>query len=346
MTTDPSPTHAETAREPALPIIDPHHHLWSHPVVNYLPQEHYLIDELLTDTTAGHNVVGTVYVECSSNYRRTGPEALRPVGETEWVIAQRRPGRCELTGIVGYADPQLGDRIGEVLDAHHGSAGDTFRGIRCRATWDPSPDVPSATHKGLLQAPATQCAVAQLSRRQLIFEVWVYFHQLEDVIRLAQSNPSLLIVVDHLGSPLAGGVVYRGRRDSVLQRWRQSLRRLATLENVYLKIGGIGIPPVIEPFMTDRRWSSTWLAAYWGPEIRFCIESFGPHRCMFESNFPVDAYLCDYVTVWNIYKRITADLSTSERDALFYTTARTVYGLDLPTRGPDRPTRTQKGVPQ
>ena len=65
--------------EPGLPICDPHHHLWDH------PDSRYLLDELLADTGSGHNVVSTVFVECASMYRAEGPEALRPVGETEFV---------------------------------------------------------------------------------------------------------------------------------------------------------------------------------------------------------------------------------------------------------------------
>ncbi len=64
----------ETIIEPERPICDPHHHLWDH------AQSRYLLDELLTDTGSGHNVVSTVFVECSSMYRADGPEALRPVG--------------------------------------------------------------------------------------------------------------------------------------------------------------------------------------------------------------------------------------------------------------------------
>ncbi|MFC5750883.1 amidohydrolase family protein [Actinomadura rugatobispora] len=329
--------HRETALEPALPIIDPHHHLWPRPVISYGPQQLYLIDALLADTTAGHDIRATVHVECSSGYRTTGPQVLRPVGETAWVIGQRRPGRGELAGIVGYADLRLGDRIGAVLDAHQEIAGHAFRGIRTRATWNPSHDVSSAAEDGLLLSSAAGPSLRQLQRRGLLFEVWVYFNQLDDVARVAEDNPDLPIVVDHLGSPLATGAAYRGQRDGVLARWRRSLRRLAGLGNVHLKIGGIGIPSVVDPRLTQAPVTSAALADFWGPEIGFCIDAFGPARCMFESNFPVDAYLCDYVTLWNTYKRVSADLSAFERDALFRTTALTVYGLDLPTSHPEVP---------
>src|SRR6266851_1622091 len=93
---------AEDVLEPALPICDPHHHLWDH------PGRRYLLDELLADTGSGHNVVATVFVECMSMYRADGEPALR--------------------------------RVGETLDAH-AAASPRFRGIRHAAGWDASEHV-------------------------------------------------------------------------------------------------------------------------------------------------------------------------------------------------------------
>ena len=109
---------SEPVLEPALPICDPHHHLWDH------PGSRYLLDELLADIGnnaaagqeigVGHNVVSTVFVECGSMYRANGDSSLRPVGETEFVqgiAAMSASGRYGPTrvasGIVGYADLTL-----------------------------------------------------------------------------------------------------------------------------------------------------------------------------------------------------------------------------------------------
>ena len=67
----------ETILEPALPIVDPHHHLWER------PGWRYMLDDLLADTNSGHNIVGTVFVQCRSMHRASGPVEFRPVGETE-----------------------------------------------------------------------------------------------------------------------------------------------------------------------------------------------------------------------------------------------------------------------
>ena len=81
---------SEAILEPELPIVDPHHHLWDH------PGSRYLLDELLADVNSGHNIVATVFIQCGSGYRTTGPEEMRPIGESEFVRAiaeEARPAR-------------------------------------------------------------------------------------------------------------------------------------------------------------------------------------------------------------------------------------------------------------
>ena len=102
--------------DPALPIVDAHHHLWER------PSGRYLLDELRADLAAGHNVRATVFIQCGFAYRADGPEELRPVGETEYVaaVAARAEalGLRACAGIVGYCDFRLGEPIDAVLEAH------------------------------------------------------------------------------------------------------------------------------------------------------------------------------------------------------------------------------------
>src|ERR671923_1660465 len=138
----------EEALDPDLPICDPHHHLWDLRPGRLAPR--YLLDEILADVQSGHNVVSTVFIECASMFKADGPEALRPVGETEFVdgIAAMSasgiygPARVA-AGIVGTADLRLGDAVAQVLDAHLAAGGGRFRGIRQMAAWDASDEVPN-----------------------------------------------------------------------------------------------------------------------------------------------------------------------------------------------------------
>jgi hypothetical protein len=99
----------EPILDPNLPIIDPHHHLWDR------PNHRYLLDDFLADVRTGHHVVATVFEECHSMYRDSGPEELRPVGETEFVAGIAAMSASDLygptrvaAGIVGFADLTLG----------------------------------------------------------------------------------------------------------------------------------------------------------------------------------------------------------------------------------------------
>jgi predicted TIM-barrel fold metal-dependent hydrolase len=257
---------------------------------------------------------------------------LAPVGETEWVARQRRPERGELAGIIAHADLRLGSRIGEVLDAHQATGGETFKGIRCRAAWDEYFRFPKGAYEivpDILVSSEAADALSEVARRDLVFEAWVYHHQLDAFRKLAARQPQTRFVLEHLGCPLAVGP-YAERRSEVLAEWRAGLSRLAELDNVSLKISGLGLFPAIHPDVWAKPRSSEWLAAYWAPEILFGIETFTPARCMLGSDFPVDSPLFSYVVVWNILKRITSTMSETERRFLFHDTALVLYRLNLP----------------
>src|SRR5438270_339587 len=127
----------EEILEPDLPIVDPHHHLWDH------PGSRYLLDELLADVNSGHNIAATVFIQCGSGYRTSGPEEMRPIGESEFVRAiaeesDRRGGKTKIcAGIVSFADLRL-PNVDAVLEGQIAAAGGRFRGIRQIAAHDPA----------------------------------------------------------------------------------------------------------------------------------------------------------------------------------------------------------------
>jgi predicted TIM-barrel fold metal-dependent hydrolase len=320
----------EEILEPDLPICDPHHHLWDH------PGRRYLLDELLADTDSGHNVVATVFVECMSMYRAAGPEAMRPVGETEFVngvAAMSASGGYGPTrvaaGIVSFADLALGDRVGAVLDAHM-AASPRFRGIRHAAGWDASDQVRhSHTNPppGLLDDARFRRGFAELGRRGLTFDAWLYHPQIPEVTRLAQAFPGTTIVLDHFGGPLGIGP-YANRRAEIFASWKGAIRELARCPNVVAKLGGLVMP--INGFGFHRRErpaTSFELVEATRDWHLYAIDCFGPARCMFESNFPVDKASCSYHVLWNAFKRLAAGFGAGDKAALFHDTAARVYRL-------------------
>ena len=101
--------------------------------------------------------------------------------------------------------------------------------------------------------------------------------------------------MNHLGGPLGIGP-YRGDRSRVRADWRASVERLAARPNVFLKLGGIGMDDYFATGWAARAVppGSEEVAEHWGDDVRLCIDCFGPGRCMFESNFPVDRQTLTY----------------------------------------------------
>ena len=320
----------EEILEPQLPIVDPHHHLWDH------PQSRYLLDELLADTGSGHHVTATVFVECMSMYRADGPDEMKPVGETEFVngvAAMSASGRYGATrvaaAIVGFADLTLGERVGAVLDAHL-AASPRFRGIRHAAGWDASDEVRNSHTKpprGLFLESGFRRGFAELGRRGLSFEAWLYHPQLADLVGLAKAFPETTIVLDHFGGPLGIGP-YAGKRAEIFQEWKSAIRSVADCPNVVAKLGGLVMP--LNGFGLHKRAApvtSSELSDLTREWYLHTIDVFGPARCMFESNFPVDKVSCSYRVLWNSFKRIAAAFSPAEKAAMFSGTATRVYRL-------------------
>jgi predicted TIM-barrel fold metal-dependent hydrolase len=162
--------YAESAIGPDIPIVEAHHHLW--------PGDRYNRSDLERDISQGHRVIKTVFIDCSANYRAHGPDHLKPVGETEWVLSQQgTDGIC--AGIVGHADMYLGSRAGEVLDAHLEAGGRSFKGIRHNVAWDRHPDTNNALRGApefALLDPTFQAGTAEIAKRGLLFETWLYFN--------------------------------------------------------------------------------------------------------------------------------------------------------------------------
>ncbi|MBX4994824.1 putative TIM-barrel fold metal-dependent hydrolase [Rhizobium binae] len=328
----------EEALFPGMPIVDPHHHLWDR------PGHRHLFDELLADARQGHRIQATVFVQSRSMYNiDQADDLLKPVGEVEFangVAARSASGLYgsfrACAGIVGSCDLMAGDRIEAVLDRMMGVGGGRFRGIRNQTAWHEDPEIatnPVPPVRGLLLKAAFRDGARRLGARGLTLDVWAYHTQLEEFEDLARACPDTTIILDHLGGPLGAGP-YRGRREEVLADWRASMKRIAELPNVCVKLGGLAMGAGGFDFhLADRPPASDLLAAAWDPYISFAIERFGTQRCMFESNFPVDKGMVSYRSLWNAFKRLTKGFSASEKQDLFFSTAARVYNLGIKPEG-------------
>ena len=319
----------ETPVDPNLRIVDPHHHLWDR------GGSRYLAEELHEDTSKGHNVTNTVFVECKAEYRRNSQERFQSLGETEFVAKEAERleefSETKISGIVGFVDLGLGEELEEVLVAHDRSSSGLMRGVRHATAWSDDPEI-SIAHtkptKGVMGSKLFLKGVSKLSEFNFSFDAWLYFNQLPELLYLARVTPETNIVINHLAAPLKIGK-WAETPQEVDEIWRSNLQELANCENVYLKIGGIGM---------DNYFANDWVnqtkpptsdevASVWKEKILWCIELFGAHRCMFESNYPVDRQTLPYSVIWNCFQKVTDSFTESEKSDLFSSTACTVYRI-------------------
>lgn len=346
---------AEDALEPGLPIVDPHHHLWDArtPLSGaehhraYIDEEgreargglhvspdrpgggvdpaayglqlRYTHDDVVHEMrSCGHRIKSTVLVEAGSFFRAAGPVEMRCVGETEWAVgvaAMSRSGAYGSTAIcaalVPTADLSLGAAAEPVLRAHLAASGGSVRAIR-------------APFAAVGEAKLGE-AMALLARLGLAFEV-TSTYELGEAIALAAAFPDVTLVLNHCGEG-AGPQAFAGHPEREA-RWREQIVALAAHPNVVAKVGGCALcgygfeerpVPVGSAEFAER------LLPIYGHVIR----SFGPRRCMAESNFPVEKKACSYNVLWNGLKRIAAELGLSADDKreLFAGTAERVYRL-------------------
>lgn len=316
--------------DPDRPIIDTHHHLWEQPS----RWGTYLLEDLWADTDSGHNIEKTVFIDCGASYRETGPAAMRPVGETEFVARLARasaaaPGKATIAAIVSHANLLLGADVTPILEAHAAAGEGLFRGIRHAGPQDSTGTLSNAGRGN--PCPYGEASfregVRTLGRHGYTYDTWHFFHQNGDYLALARAAPETTMILDHFGTPLGVGA-YAGRQEEIFTRWKKDIAAIAECPNVYAKLGGLAMPD--NGFGWDSRPTpptSDEFAAAQGRYYLHTIDRFGPERCMFESNFPVDKLSISYHVMWNGMKKIVAGFSEAEKHAMFYGTAARVYAL-------------------
>ncbi len=325
----------EPTLEPEIPICDAHHHFWE-----YRPEppayQRYLLQELADDINSGHNVRSTVFVEARSSYRTDGPEEMRSVGEVEFVEAlaaasatgQYGPGRAA-AAIIGRADLKLGERVKPVLEALQAASPNRFRGIRHGVGWDPHPEVENREIERCLANEGYRAGARVLSGMGLCLETYMNFPQMPELAEFAKALPDLTIVLNHLGGLMRTGP-YGNGDDEVMATWRSGIDAVAECPNVIMKLGGVGMPRIGFDWHTRAKpVGSQELAQSIAPFMNHCIEKFGPNRCIFESNFPVDKVSFSYNVMYNGFKRVSQGYSASERADMFHDTAVRVYRINL-----------------
>lgn len=228
--------------------------------------------------------------------------------------------------IVGFTDLSQGPKTEESLETHL-AASSRFCGVRHATGWDADPNIRNAhTHptEGLMLTPRFGEGIRALTALGLTFDAWLYHPQIPELTTLAKNNPNQIIILDHIGGPIGIGS-YANQKTAVFERWKNDISLLAEHENVYVKLGGLAMPFSGMISKEDTNISPSRLAELTRPYYLHAIEMFDVERSMFESNFPVDRVGASYQTIWNSFKHLTKNFSSSEKRALFRSTAEKVY---------------------
>ena len=319
--------------DPEREIVDPHHHLWRKRF-----GKDYLLAELQRDTDLGHKIEKTVFIECHAFYDKTAADYLQPLGETrvvEQIASESKiSGGVEIAGIVAHADLTLAgtapDKLDELLEAHRSMGGKLFKGIRHAAASDAEPEkltIPGMAPRSLYSQNSFRDGIRMLAEKGLTLDCWHYHHQNQSFLDLARAVPQCTIILDHFGTPLGVGK-YRYKADEIYEQWKKDILEISKCPNVVAKLGGLAMPdngymwhtqerpPTSEEFKTAQE-----------KYYKYMIDCFGPERCMFESNFPVDRLSISYDVLWNAFKKIAESYSETEKKSLFKGTASKIYRL-------------------
>jgi predicted TIM-barrel fold metal-dependent hydrolase len=216
-----------------------------------------------------------------------------PVAETRWLDSLSDSTGFP-TAIIAHSDLRA-SQLEEELDRHF-EASARMRGIR------------DFSQGNYLEDSRFERGYAILGRRGLVAELDCRVEDMDKAYELARKNSEVITVLDHAGYPAE-------RTSDYFDRWRVGIAALAKAENVHCKISGLG--------MGDHNWTVESLR----PWITHCIESFGPSRCVFGTNWPVDRLFSSYEELLQAYAAITSGFSVHERAAMFVQNAEKLFGI-------------------
>jgi predicted TIM-barrel fold metal-dependent hydrolase len=291
-------------------IIDAHHHIWRRRDLPWLdgpmqprifgPYEairrDYLIHEYVADL-AGTGVTQSVYVQCNWPKDRFEDEVA--------YVQQVADAHGFPQAIVGYAD-FLVDEVRPQLDRLTKYPG--MRGLRMQLQWHQNPQYQFASSPDLARSPALQKNVAYLADYDWSFDLQVFAGQMQGAAELADSAPKVTFILQHAG-------MLEDLSPQGWEEWRQSMRLLASRHNIVSKLSALGT------FIHKN--DPAHIAAI----VHETIQIFGPERCLFGSNFPVEKLWTNYADLIAAYRKAVEPLGDVVARAALHDTAKKIYRL-------------------
>ena len=292
------------------PIVDTHFHLWDYSLAKHPWIAPATADDGLAPLRTNHlpkdyaplareaGIVASVHIE--ANW-----DPGDPVAETEWRTGLDLPPGVgdRLVVFVPLLDP----RAEPLLERQ--AAFDRVVGVRDILTWHPDPAKTRVNSNARMDDPVFRRHFALLRQFGLSFELMISPWQATEAHRLAMDFPDTVFVLNQCGSPL-------DRDADGMARWRGAMRRLASAPNITVKIS--------DPVAYDPGWTLDSLREV----ILFCIDCFGPARCVFGSDYPVAGLHIGFAEWLRVFSTVTHDFSPDEKTAIFAGTARRIYRFE------------------
>ena len=273
--------------------IDSHHHFW-----NYDPVEYGWIGEGMDvlKRDFGPADLGKV-AKATKMDGFVSVQARQTIEETEWLcgLAEKSP---LIRGVVGWV-PLADFEVEKILDS---VLTPSLKGIRHVVQGEPDPE--------FILGEEYNRGVSLLGRFGLVYDVLIFGKQLPASIRFVDQHPDLPMVLDHIAKP----VISEGSFD---QQWEKDFREIAERENLVCKFSGV----VTE--VRDKGWSTDLIRPYW----EVALESFGPRRLMFGSDWPVCLLKTDYEAWVAAVGSLMSELSADEQADIMGRNAMRVYAL-------------------
>lgn len=283
-------------------VVDAHHHLLDPARFDYpwLTPELAAIDrrfgpEDLAPELATAGVDRTILVQTIASLEETR-EFLAATAAVPFI-----------GGVIGWVDLTDPGVSGTLDTLRAGPGGDWLVGIRHQVHDEPDPD--------WLLRPDVRRGLAAIDASDLTFDLLVRARELPAALAVAQEMPGLRFVIDHLAKPPI--------RSGATEPWASLLRPFAELPNVSCKLSGL---------VTEAD-PATWQVADLAPYVEIALETFGPRRTLFGSDWPVCLLAASYRDVAEAARDLTANLSNGERADIFGGAAEEAYRLSV---SPDR----------
>ncbi|MBV9662168.1 MAG: amidohydrolase family protein [Acidimicrobiales bacterium] len=225
---------------------------------------------------------------------QSGYSEADPALETAWL--QSLSDRYGMPNAMMSGCDLASDGAAAVLDVQSAHRG--WRGVR---------------HTGALDSVGSDAFMSgyrELVTRHGVCDLWVEIDQFPALTEIARQHSDVIVVLEHAGLPVVS------KLDAYQERWRTSMKELAKSPNVVCKISALSSGALPNFFVDSIR---DW--------VLHCIDAFGPDRCMFASNFPIDRMFVTYPRLLSAFRRVVENFTPTEQRQLFAETAERVYRI-------------------